>query len=213
VHRDAPALPFQSEHLQLVRDAMYGVVNGGGTGGASRLLVPGMSLAAKTGTAQVRRITMAERRSGVLKDSQLPFKLRDHALFVCFAPAENPRYAAGIVLEHNGHTVRNLDTPMVGRDIMTYLLDRDRAMASLAEVEPTWGGDIATRMAADEAAYRAARVPAPAGFATKTDAIVPSDAPAVENATDLANASQAALVGDGPSGNTVAEDGTTEGTP
>ncbi|HEX8483756.1 penicillin-binding protein 2 [Sphingomonas sp.] len=213
VHRDAPALPFQSEHLQLVREAMYGVVNGGGTGGAARLLVPGMSLAAKTGTAQVRRITMAERRSGVLKDSQLPFKLRDHALFVCFAPAENPRYAAGIVLEHNGHTVRNLDTPMIGRDIMTYLLDRDRALASLAEVEPTWGGDIATRMASDEAAYRTAHAPAPAGLATKTDATVPSDAPAVESATDLANASQAALAGDGPSGNTVAEDGTTEGEP
>ncbi|WP_374943613.1 penicillin-binding protein 2 [Sphingomonas sp.] len=213
VRRDAPALPFQSEHLQLVRDAMYGVVNGGGTGGAARLLVPGMSMAAKTGTAQVRRITMAERRSGVLKNGQLPFKMRDHALFVCFAPAENPRYAAAIVLEHNGHTVRNLDTPMIGRDIMTYLLDRDRALASLADVEPTWGGDIATRMAADAAAYRAAHAPAPAGLATKTDAIVPSDAPAVENATDLANASQAALAGDGPTGNTVAEDGTTEGEP
>lgn len=213
VHRDAPALPFQSEHLQLVRDAMYGVVNGGGTGGAARLLTPGMSMAAKTGTAQVRRITMAERRSGVLKNGQLPFKLRDHALFVCFAPAENPRYAAAIVLEHNGHTVRNLDTPMIGRDIMTYLLDRDRALASLAEVEPTWGGDIATRMAADTAAYRAAHAPAPASLATKTDAIVPSDAPAVENATDLANASQAALAGDGPTGNTVAEDGTTESEP
>ena len=117
------------------------------------------------------------------------------------------------MLEHNGHIIRNLDTPQIGRDIMTYLLDRDRALASLAEVEPTWGGDIATRMASDEAAYRTAHAPAPAGLATKTDATVPSDAPAVESATDLANASQAALAGDGPSGNTVAEDGTTEGEP
>ena len=207
VYRDAPALPYQSEHLQLVREAMWGVVNGGGTGGAARLLIPGVQIAAKTGTAQVRRITMAERRSGVLKNGQLPFKLRDHALFVCFAPADNPRYAAGVVLEHNGHTVRNLDTPLIGRDIMTYLLDRERALASLAEVEPTWGGDIATRMAATEAAYRAARNPPPAAAATKTDAVVPSDAPAVERATDLANQTQAALAT-----NTVAEEGSTEGT-
>ena len=210
VVRDAPALPVQSEHLQLVREAMLGVVNDGGTGGASRLQVPGVQLAAKTGTAQVRRITMAERRSGVLGNGQLPFKLRDHALFVCFAPADNPRYAASVVLEHNGHTVHNLDTPMIGRDIMTYLFDRDRALASLAEVEPTWGGDIETRMAAEAAAYKAAQAPPPAAIATKTDAVVPSDSDAVEAATDAANQSQAALAVDGPTGNTVAEDGTTE---
>jgi penicillin-binding protein 2 len=193
VHRDAAALPFQSEHLQLVREAMWGVVNGGGTGGAARMNVPGISLAGKTGTAQVRRITMAERRSGVLSNGQLPFKMRDHALFVGFAPADNPRYAISVVLEHNGHTVRNLDTPMIGRDIMTWLFDRERAVASLAAIEDSWGGDIATRMAAEEAAYRAAHRPAPAAAATKTDAVVPSDAPAVEAATDLANRTQAEM--------------------
>lgn len=155
-------LRFSEQNLAIVRDAMAAVVNGGGTGGASRLQVPGITLAAKTGTAQVRRITMAERRSGVLSNAQLPFKLRDHAHFVCFAPADNPRYAAAIVLEHNGHTVRNLDTPLTGRDIMTYLFDRERAMKSLAEVEPTWGGDIATRMAAQQAAFVAAQNAPPA---------------------------------------------------
>ena len=129
---------------------------------------------------------------------------------MCFAPADNPRYAASVVLEHNGHTVHNLDTPMIGRDIMTYLFDRDRALASLAEVEPTWGGDIETRMAAEAAAYKAAQAPPPAAIATKTDAVVPSDSDAVEAATDAANQSQAALAVDGPTGNTVAEDGTTE---
>ncbi|MCP4637724.1 MAG: penicillin-binding protein 2, partial [Methyloversatilis sp.] len=111
----------------------------------------------KTGTAQVRRITMAERASGVLKNASLPFKLRDHALLVCFAPADNPKYAAGIVLEHNGHTIRNLDTPMIGRDIMTFLFDRKRAMDSLHAEEPTWGGDYRTRMAAQSAAFKAAQ--------------------------------------------------------
>jgi len=196
VRLDSPALPISSDHFAIVRDAMYGVVNQGGTGGAARLLIPNVAIAAKTGTAQVRRITMAERRGGVLKNGQLPFKLRDHALFVCFAPADNPRYAAAVVLEHNGHTVRNLDTPMIGRDIMTYMFDRDRAMKSLAEVEPTWGGDIKTRMDAEAAAYRAAHAPPPAANATKTDATVPSDSDAVEAATDLANATQAVM---GPS--------------
>lgn len=148
---DAAALPVSSEHLIKVREAMAGVVNGGGTGGAARMQIPGITLAAKTGTAQVRRITMAERGSGVLNNASLPFKLRDHALFVCFAPAESPRYAAAIVLEHGGHTVRNLDTPLTGRDIMTYLFDRDLAMKNLADVEASWGGDITTRMAAEQA--------------------------------------------------------------
>ncbi len=153
----SPALAATPEQLAIIRDAMFGVVNSGGTGGASRIQIPGVTLAAKTGTAQVRRITMAERRSGVLNNASLPFKLRDHALFVCFAPADNPKYAAGIVLEHNGHTVRNLDTPMIGRDIMTFLFDRKRAMDSLHEVEPTWGGDYRARMAAQAEAFKAAQ--------------------------------------------------------
>ena len=211
VHLDAPALPIASEHLAIVRDAMFGVVNQGGTGGAARLLVPGVAIAGKTGTAQVRRITMAERRStGVLKNGQLPFKMRDHALFVGFAPADNPRYAIAVVLEHNGHTVRNLDTPMIGRDIMTWLFDRDRAIKSLAEVEPTWGGDIATRMTAQANAYRAAQAPPPAANATKTDGVVPSDSDAVEAATDLANQTQAALADRSPASETAPDDTATD---
>ncbi|WBH16632.1 penicillin-binding protein 2 [Sphingomonas radiodurans] len=212
IDRNAPPLPFSAENLQIVREGMWKVVNGGGTGGASRLAIPGVELAAKTGTAQVRRITMAERRSGVLGNAQLPFKLRDHALFVCFAPADKPRYAAAIVLEHNGHTVRNLDTPLIGRDIMTYLFDKPRAMKSLEEVEPSWGGDIRTRMAAQEAAFRAAATaPPPAqAAATETDAPAPTSAPAVERATDASNATQEATVSDIANGAGPASVGTTE---
>ena len=210
VHAAAPALPFDAAHLKLVRQAMWGGVNGGGTGGAARMEVPGIAIAAKTGTAQVRRITMAERSHGVLNNAALPFKLRDHALFVCFAPWDNPRYAAGIVLEHGGHTVRALDTPGIGRDIMTYLFDRDRALKSLALNEPSWGGDIATRMAAQAEAYRRSKLPPPATAATKIDAEVPSTSPAVEQATDQASDVQESLATPGPQGNTVAQDGSTE---
>ncbi len=170
----AAALPVSAEHLANIHKAMWGVVNGGGTGGAARLQIPGISLGAKTGTAQVRRITMAERGSGVLGNSSLPFKLRDHALFVCFAPVEAPRYAAAIVLEHNGHTVRNLDTPLTGRDIMTYLFDPDLAMRNLADVEASWGGDITTRMALDAATANNPLPPPPPAI----------DANAIQEATD-----------------------------
>ncbi|MBY0284210.1 MAG: penicillin-binding protein 2 [Sphingomonas sp.] len=208
VRRDWPALGVDPAHLAVVRSAMYGVVNEGGTGGAARLLVPGVAIAAKTGTAQVRRITMAERASGVLKNGQLPFKLRDHALFVCFAPADKPRYAAAIVLEHNGHTERNLDTPLIGRDIMTYLFDRDRAVASLAEIEPSWGGDIPTRMAAREAEFRQSVATAASDAATETNATAATEAPAVNAAAEASNTT-AAIVGNSSTGG-VAADGTTE---
>ena len=204
---EAASLGLDPAHLELVRAAMFGVVNGGGTGGAARMQIPGVSLAAKTGTAQVRRITMAERASGVLTNGQLPFKLRDHALFVCFAPADNPRYAAAVVLEHNGHTTRNLDTPLIGRDIMTYLFDRTRAMASLADVEPTWGGDIRTRMAAKTEHYRLA-ASQPAAAATETEATAATEAPAV-NAATAASSATAAFVGNTTAGGVAAE-GTTE---
>jgi penicillin-binding protein 2 len=179
----AQPLPVSAEDLATVRDAMYGVINGGGTGGAARMYVPGVALAGKTGTAQVRRITMAERRTGVLKNGSLPFKMRDHALLVCFAPHDNPKYAAAIVLEHNGHTVRNLDTPMIGRDIMTYLFDRDLAMKTLAEVEPTWGGDYTTRMAAQGAAFRAAQATPPPPAPEDTEEAASSLADQAANST------------------------------
>jgi penicillin-binding protein 2 len=212
VPRNVPPLAANPEHLAIVRDAMYGVVNQGGTGGAARMQIPGIAISGKTGTAQVRRITMAERSSGVLKNGALPFKMRDHALFICFAPSDRPRYAAAIVLEHGAHLIRNLDTPMIGRDILTYMLDRDRALRSLAEMEPTWGGDIRTRMAAQMTAYRAAANSPPpvAAAATETNATAPTEAPAVEAATNAADASMEALANATANGSGVAQSGSTE---
>src|SRR3546814_6271727 len=57
-----------------------------GTAYGARIKEEGFELAGKTGTAQVRRITMAERAAGVTKNEQLPWRRRDHALFVDFAP-------------------------------------------------------------------------------------------------------------------------------
>jgi penicillin-binding protein 2 len=169
------------EHLAFVHEAMSAVVNANGTAAAARMQIPGIQIGGKTGTAQVRRITTAERARGVLNNASLPFKLRDHALFVCFAPVDNPRYAAGIVLEHNAHLIRNLDTPMIARDVLTYLFDPALAMKSLLEVEPSWGGDLHTRMAAKAAGWRVAAEPASQTSdvaASNASADVPDAAPA-----------------------------------
>lgn len=56
----------------------------------------------KTGTTQVRRITMKERREGIKKESELPWRLRNHALFVGYAPHDNPKYAVAVLVEHGG---------------------------------------------------------------------------------------------------------------
>ncbi|OQW47008.1 MAG: penicillin-binding protein 2 [Proteobacteria bacterium SG_bin6] len=201
------AMPIDPDHFKTIHAAMHAVVNGGGTAGAARLNLPGIELAAKTGTAQVRRITMAERARGVLSNGQLPFKLRDHALFIAFAPSDKPRYALGMVLEHNGHVNRVLDTPLTARDIMTWLFDRQRAEASLAEIEASWGGDIKTRMAAEATAYRAALAaeanPAQQQ-ATELDAAAATESEAVDAASDASNAAAAAL-GNSASGGVAAE--------
>ena len=57
----------------------------------------------KTGTSQVRRITKEERESGVLKNEELAYKLRDHSLFTGYAPYDNPRFAITVVAEHMGN--------------------------------------------------------------------------------------------------------------
>ena len=61
-----------------------------------------MMMAGKTGTSQVRNITAAERARGVISNDDLPWERRDHALFVAFAPADAPRIAVSVVVEHGG---------------------------------------------------------------------------------------------------------------
>ncbi|MBK5265701.1 MAG: penicillin-binding protein 2 [Alphaproteobacteria bacterium] len=140
------------EHLAFIHDAMSQVVNGGGTARSARMNIPGVLLAGKTGTAQVRRITMAERAGGVRGDTALPFKLRDHSLFQGYAPADNPRYAAACILEHSGHIATA--APIVS-DVLSFLFDPDKAMAKLVMLEEGWGGTIEERMAANMQRFKA----------------------------------------------------------
>jgi penicillin-binding protein 2 len=147
--REFAPLPFPPEHLAIVRAGMDEVVNGNGTAGASRLQVPGVRMGGKTGTAQVRRIRDRFRGQGG------EWKYRDHGLFICFAPVDEPRYAASVVVEHGLGGAR-AGAP-VAKDVLTWLFDRDQAMQRLAALEAGWGGDIPTRMAAKSAAWQAAQ--------------------------------------------------------
>jgi len=98
-----PPIGLPSDWLDLMRLAMAGVVNSrSGTAFRARISEPGFEMGGKTGTSQVRRITLAERRSGVIANEDLPWERRDHALFVGFAPVDRPRYAAAIVVQHGG---------------------------------------------------------------------------------------------------------------
>ena len=99
----AEPLGLASSNLTPVLNGMAAVMNGkAGTARSARIVADGMTMAGKTGTAQVRNISAAERAAGVISNDQLPWNRRDHALFVGFAPADKPRYAVAVVVEHGG---------------------------------------------------------------------------------------------------------------
>jgi penicillin-binding protein 2 len=100
-----PALGLTPRHLALVLDGMNAVVNEqGGTAYAARISDPALAMGGKSGTSQVRRITQAERDHGLRKVAAIPWKERDHALFVAFAPVGAPRYVCAAIVEHGGET-------------------------------------------------------------------------------------------------------------
>jgi penicillin-binding protein 2 len=150
-HPAPEPLPMPPEHFAAVRSGMWEVVNGDGTAGRSRLPLDGVQMGGKTGTAQVRRISGSQRgQSGA-------WKYRDHGLFVCFAPTDNPRYAASVVIEH-GMGGSRAAAP-VAKDVLTYLYDPEKAMKALTALEAGWGGDIETRMKAESEAWALAHDP------------------------------------------------------
>ncbi|MCW9045236.1 MAG: penicillin-binding protein 2 [Alphaproteobacteria bacterium] len=105
------------DHLKIMQKAMTAVTNKpGGTAYQSRITEPQFAMAGKTGTSQVRRISKTERKSGVIKNEDLPWQQRDHASFVAFAPIKAPRYAISVVIEHGG-SGSSVAAP-VARDIL-----------------------------------------------------------------------------------------------
>lgn len=120
IHEFSPtligSLDVKPENLELIKKALVAVVNEPhGTG--SRAKVKGISVAGKTGTAQVINLE-AEEKLG--EEGEIPEEFKDHALFVAIAPADNPKLALGIVIEHGGHG-GSVGAPIAGKLFQAYL--------------------------------------------------------------------------------------------
>ena len=120
-----PALDIDDRHLAVVRQGLFEVVNTpAGTGYGARLTLPNVQMAGKTGTAQVRDDTGAEK--GVnFNDETIPWVDRPNALFVAYAPVAAPRYAVAVVVEH-GNWGSESAAP-IAHDLITYALLHDPA--------------------------------------------------------------------------------------
>ena len=113
-----PLLQLDPRHLEIVRSGMSGVVNEPhGTARRSALEIPNVLMAGKTGTSQVVNARNEHKLS--------PYERETHALFIAFAPADKPRYAAACVVEHGGGGSRAA-APIV-KDVITEALLRDAA--------------------------------------------------------------------------------------
>ncbi|MEM0985824.1 MAG: penicillin-binding protein 2 [Pseudomonadota bacterium] len=123
---------LDEEIISLMRDGMFGVTSeAGGTALRSGDLgLGGVRMAGKTGTAQVRYISQAERRRGVIKNEDLERRLRDHALFVGYAPHDDPKLAISVIIEHGGSGSRAAGP--VARDVMAEALRLD------SRRDPAW---------------------------------------------------------------------------
>ncbi|MFN3232894.1 MAG: penicillin-binding protein 2 [Alphaproteobacteria bacterium] len=123
------AQPFDSigvsqAALAIAQQGMIDVMEGSrGTARRSRIKDWPRGIAGKTGTAQVRRITAAERRTGVLKNDQLPWQERDHSLFVGYGPIDDPVYSVAVVVQHGGGGSK-VAAP-IASDILRRVLVRD----------------------------------------------------------------------------------------
>ncbi|RJE79492.1 penicillin-binding protein 2 [Paracoccus sp. JM45] len=119
---DFPPLDISEASLKVARAGMDAVMNSArGTARKARIEREEWRMVGKTGTSQVRNITAAERARGVISNDQLPWERRDHALFVCYAPYDAPRYAVSVVVEHGGGG-STVAAP-IARDIMLFALN------------------------------------------------------------------------------------------
>jgi penicillin-binding protein 2 len=140
-------LAVDQDHLDFIRKAMWGVVDHG-TAAAAKFPIPGIQMAGKTGTAQTHNLSASERGNYTAAN----WKLRDHSLFMGFVPFDNPRYAAGTIVEHGGFGAA-VAAPLI-RDTLLFLYDKQKALASLDAFEQSLGGTLEERIARKTAAWR-----------------------------------------------------------
>jgi len=112
----------KSDNIRFVLEAMYASTNEMyGTSFKSRFKEQKYKFAGKTGTSQIKRITEAERKLD-LKQEQLEYKNRDHALYIAFAPYKDPRYSISVHVEHGGSGSKT--AAPLARKIIKKIIDR-----------------------------------------------------------------------------------------
>lgn len=124
---EAPDLPFKPEHIEYVRQGMIAVANdrSGTAYRQSQLGLGDIQMAGKTGTAQVRNYGTGSRKSEI-------WALKDHNLFVAFAPVDAPRYAVAVIVEHGGKGGATAGAPRA-REVMRTVLLKDPDMRARIE--------------------------------------------------------------------------------
>jgi penicillin-binding protein 2 len=115
--------PLPASTLEVIQQAMWGVVNDSGTG--TKAILKGFDVCGKTGTAQVIAASV-----GVKNEMELPPQFRDHAWFVGFAPLAHPEIAFAVFVEHGGHG-GDVAAP-IARDVLeTYFKNRKKPVPPL----------------------------------------------------------------------------------
>lgn len=119
IKKDKPDKPqklnIKPENIALVKQGMFEVVNGiGGTAARAKLKLKDIKMGGKTGTTQVRRISLQERATGIKRDEDLPWKYRNHAWFMAYAPHDNPKYAVAVIVEH-GRSGSGIAAPIASK--------------------------------------------------------------------------------------------------
>ena len=111
------------ENINFVKDAMFASTNEpGGTSYASRLTNKKFMFAGKTGSSQIKRFTQ-EQREAEVKQEDIDYLSRDHALFVAFAPYSDPKYAISVLVEHGGSGSRA--AAPLAKKVIKKVLERD----------------------------------------------------------------------------------------
>ncbi len=114
-------LDINKNHLTYIKSAMSNVVNNEfGTAYKSKLKNKNIKMAGKTGTVQVIRISEEEREKGIVKNKDREWNKRDHALFVGYAPLDNPKYSICVIVEHGGSG--STTAAPIARDVISKLL-------------------------------------------------------------------------------------------
>ena len=122
-----------SEHINFIKDAMFASSNEpGGTSYRSRLKDERYTFAGKTGSSQIKKFTEAQRKAEI-KQEDIDYKSRDHALFIAFAPYKNPKYAISVVVEHGGSG--SSSAAPVAKKIIKKALDRHEARKIMSAEE------------------------------------------------------------------------------